>query len=59
MALGPGKYDSECTQIMVDQHAEAVLVIVIGGKKGNGFACQATPQITFHLPRKIDCFAAT
>ena len=51
MALGPGKYDAECTQVMVAEHAEAVLVIVIGGKKGSGFACQATPAVTFSLPR--------
>lgn len=50
MAFGPGKYDSECTEIMVAEHAEAVLVIVIGGKRGSGFACQATPAITFNLP---------
>lgn len=50
MALGPGKYDAECTQIMVAEHAEAVLVIVVGGKRGSGFACQATPAITFNLP---------
>lgn len=35
---------------MVADHADAVLVIVIGGKKGGGFACQATPAITFSLP---------
>lgn len=50
MALGPGKYDPECTRLMVSEHAEAVLVIVIGGKQGGGFACQATPEITFSLP---------
>lgn len=51
MALGPGKYDSECTDIMVAEHAEAVLVVVIGGKRGNGFACQATLAITLSLPQ--------
>jgi hypothetical protein len=51
MAFGPGKYDSECTQIMVGEIAEAVLVIVLGGKRGSGFSCQATPAITFSLPR--------
>ena len=50
MALGPGKYDAECTSVMVAEHAEAVLLVVIGGTKGSGFSCQATPQITFSLP---------
>jgi hypothetical protein len=51
MALGPGKYDSECTQVMVAEHADAVLLIVIGGSKGSGCSCQATPEITLSLPR--------
>lgn len=51
MALGPGKYDSECTDIMVNEHAEAILLIVVGGKRGSGFSCQATPEIAFSLPR--------
>lgn len=51
MALGPGKYDAECTRLMVEEHAEAVLLIVIGGKRGAGFSCQATPEVAFSLPR--------
>jgi hypothetical protein len=38
---------------MVQYHAAAVLVIVIGGTKGSGFACQATPEITANLPRVL------
>jgi hypothetical protein len=53
VALGPGKYDSECTQVMVAQHADAVILIVIGGNKGSGFACQATPEITVALPKLL------
>lgn len=51
MALGPGKYDDTCTSLMVSEHAEAVLVIVIGGRQKGGFACQATPEITLSLPQ--------
>jgi hypothetical protein len=58
MALGPGKYDPECTRLMVSEHAEAVLVIVIGGKRGGGFACQATPEITMSLPSILRNIAA-
>ena len=50
MALGPGRYDPECTEVMVAHHAEVVLLVVIGGKKGSGFACQATPELAMSLP---------
>jgi len=51
MALGPGKYDPECTRLMLSEHADGVLVIVIGGKRGGGFACQAMPELTMALPQ--------
>jgi hypothetical protein len=51
MALGPGKYDPECTEVMVAHHAEAVILIVIRGSRGSGFACQSTPELTAALPQ--------
>jgi hypothetical protein len=51
MALGPGKYDSECTLVRTRTQAEGVLLIVIGGTKGGGFSCQATIEITASLPQ--------
>lgn len=41
MALGPGKYDDECTQIREQTGAEVVLVVVLGGAKGHGFSMQS------------------
>jgi hypothetical protein len=51
MAIGPGKYDPECTDIRTRDQAEGVILIVIRGVKGSGFSCQATPEITFSLPQ--------
>lgn len=50
MALGPGKYDDECTLVRAKLGAEGVILLVFEGKEGNGFSCQASPNITFRLP---------
>jgi hypothetical protein len=66
MALGPGKYDAVCTMVrrevgfsddFIQNAAGGVLVIVIGGNKGNGFSCQADPQTTMHLPDLLENIA--
>ncbi len=38
MPMGPGKYDPECTRDLMENQADAVLLIVLGGKKGSGFS---------------------
>lgn len=38
MALGPGKYDTECEQVLRSTDADMVLVIVLGGVRGAGFS---------------------
>lgn len=40
MPLGPGKYDAECSRVMKDTKAEAVIVLVVGGTRGHGFSLQ-------------------
>ena len=55
MAIGPGKYDDICTRVraevgLTDTSGGGVLMIVIGGHKGGGFACQADLQTTLALP---------
>lgn len=40
MALGPGKYDDICTVVREETNADLAIVIVMGGKLGNGFSCQ-------------------
>lgn len=51
MAIGPGKYDGWVLRIIKETHAEAVAVIVLGGKKGHGFAVKTQdPEFILHLP---------
>jgi hypothetical protein len=53
MALGPGKYDDLATSVRVRAGAEGVIVIVIAGLVGSGFAVQASPEITASLPKLL------
>ncbi len=57
MALGPGKYDRECTQVRQSTDAEAVVVIVINGNRGAGFSVQGTPHATPLLPDLLELLA--
>jgi hypothetical protein len=51
MAIGPGKYDSECTIVREATEAHTAIVIVIGGTLGGGFSVQTQDQdILFKLP---------
>lgn len=45
MALGPGKYNFACTWVREQTEAQAVVVIVTGGKHGSGFSVQATAPL--------------
>lgn len=38
MAVGPGKYDDLATHCMLESGADAVVVIVLGGNRGNGMS---------------------
>lgn len=38
--IGPGKYDDLCTYVREQAKAEAAIVIILNGEKGNGFSCQ-------------------
>jgi hypothetical protein len=57
MALGPGKYDEEATMVQQRTNAAGVIVIVIGGDKGEGFAIQATLGVTLSLPKMLRIIA--
>lgn len=50
MAIGPGKYDDLATLAREQAHAAGVILIVLGGDKGSGFAVQADPLTTLKLP---------
>jgi hypothetical protein len=42
MALGPGKYDDVATTVMFETQAKLVLIAVVDGNRGQGFACQCS-----------------
>ena len=48
--IGPGKYDDEATWVRERTKASGVILIVIGGDRGQGFAVQATVEVTLSLP---------
>lgn len=64
MALGPGKYDDLCsyvaeqTGITISANGGGVIVIVLGGNRGNGFSCQADLKTTLLLPDLLEHIAA-
>jgi hypothetical protein len=51
VTIGPGKYDDEATLVMQSAHASGVIVIVIGGDRGEGFSIQATLSVSLQLPK--------
>jgi hypothetical protein len=57
MTLGPGKYDDEVTVVRNLTQAAGVVLIVIGGAKGEGFAIQATLEVTLALPQMLRTIA--
>ena len=57
MAVGPGKYDDEATLVRERTNARGVIVIVIDGDKGEGFACQADLLTTLTLPAMLRSIA--
>lgn len=44
--IGPGKYDDLCTRIRSETKASGVILIVLGGNRGEGFSAQLTPEAT-------------
>ena len=55
--IGPGKYDAEATMVQQSTEAHGVIVIVIGGNRGEGFSCQATADVTLALPKLLRTMA--
>jgi hypothetical protein len=59
MTIGPGRYDDLCTLVRERADAPCVLIMVIGGKRGDGFSCQvADLQMMEHLPGLLEDIAA-
>ena len=55
--IGPGRYDDEATMVMERVKAQGVILIVVGGSKGEGFACQATFPTMLQLPAMLRSIA--
>jgi hypothetical protein len=47
---GPGKYDDVATIVRDMTRAEAVIVIIAGGMRGDGLSVQAPIDFTMKLP---------
>jgi hypothetical protein len=50
MADGPGKYDAEAEQVLARVDADGVVLLVMGGTKGNGFAVKGTWEAMATMP---------
>jgi hypothetical protein len=53
MALGPGKYDDEATVVMEMTEASGVLVVVMGGDRGQGFSFQGDIELIRYIPNML------
>lgn len=51
--MGPGKYDDLCTIARKATRCRGVLLIVIDGKDGSGFSCQADLETTLRIPQLL------
>lgn len=62
MALGPGKYDDVCVTVrervgITENTGGGVLVIVLGGEKGNGFSMVADERTMEMVPDMLEFVA--
>jgi hypothetical protein len=50
MPRGPGKYDAECARARVATDATMCLLVVLGGRRGDGFSAQIMAPDTDRPP---------
>lgn len=55
--FGPGKYDDLCTHVRNEARADAAIVIIFGGSKGNGFSTQGPIELQMQLPQLLRAVA--
>lgn len=54
MALGPGKFDDECTAAMIATGSKLAVLVLAGGPKGSGFSVVTRdPVLLFDLPHAL------
>ena len=59
MAIGPGKYGAECIDLLHKLNAEATILMVIHGERGDGFSVTSTIGPLHDLPRLLRYVADT
>ena len=57
MPTGPGKYDDECTRVRARLKARGVVLLVAGGKHGDGFSAQVVGDDLIKLPSVLRAMA--
>ena len=57
MTFGPGKYDDICTLVRETTKADGVLVVILGGDRGNGFSAQTDLLTVVSLPDLLESVA--
>ncbi len=54
MAIGPGQYDDEVTELRERLKASGILLIVFGGDRGTGFCAQLPLEQTILTPEILE-----
>lgn len=53
----PSKYDAICTQLCRDLNAQAVVLMVLEGREGNGMSCAGRGQYaTIGMPHVLSAY---
>jgi hypothetical protein len=53
MAIGPGRYDPEVTELRARLKADGVVLLVFGGERGQGFSAQLTFPLMAMMPQML------
>ena len=54
---GPGKYDRITTAVRFETEAEAVVLVILGGRLGHGFSVQTQPERRIDLVKTLRAVA--
>lgn len=54
---GAGKYDELCTYVRTQASAKSVVLLIVGGNKGDGFSVQANPEDILGIPEFLRTLA--
>jgi hypothetical protein len=48
--IGPGKYDTEASEVMEATRAAGIVLLIVGGDRGEGFSVQGPLSLLVALP---------